>query len=148
MPTSPQQAQVQPLPAAAALTALNLPQLVADRPTVAVLPFAAPTDGDEPYFLDGFAEEMIALLAAALAGQAKTAHSPGNLNNQWGLPLSLARLPADAAYGVFELGMNHAGEITPLSTSSAMRRLSRSAGGRRPPPPGVSKDATSPGCST
>lgn len=54
-------------------------------------------------------------LAAALAGQAKTAHSPGNLNNQWGLPLSLARLPADAAYGVFELGMNHAGEIAQLT---------------------------------
>lgn len=54
-------------------------------------------------------------LAAALSCQAKTAHSPGNLNNQWGLPLSLARLPADAAYGVFELGMNHAGEIAQLT---------------------------------
>lgn len=54
-------------------------------------------------------------LATALAGQGKTAHSPGNLNNQWGLPLSLARLPADAAYGVFELGMNHAGEIAQLT---------------------------------
>ena len=30
------------------------------------------------------------------------------------MPLTLARLPADAAYGVFEIGMNHAGEITPL----------------------------------
>ena len=54
-------------------------------------------------------------LAIALAGQGKTAHSPGNLNNQWGLPLSLARLPADAVYGVFELGMNHAGEIAQLT---------------------------------
>lgn len=54
-------------------------------------------------------------LAAALACQAKTAHSPGNLNNQWGLPLSLARLPVDAAYGVYELGMNHAGEIAQLT---------------------------------
>lgn len=54
-------------------------------------------------------------LAKALAGQGKTAHSPGNLNNQWGLPLSLARLPADAAFGVFELGMNHAGEIAQLT---------------------------------
>lgn len=54
-------------------------------------------------------------LATALSGQGKTTHSPGNLNNQWGLPLSLARLPADAAYGVFELGMNHAGEIAQLT---------------------------------
>lgn len=39
----------------------------------------------------------------------------GSLNNHWGVPLSLARLPADAAFGVFELGMNHAGEIGVLS---------------------------------
>ena len=31
------------------------------------------------------------------------------------MPLSLARLPRDVALGVFELGMNHAGEIGPLS---------------------------------
>ncbi|MFO0996499.1 MAG: UDP-N-acetylmuramoyl-tripeptide--D-alanyl-D-alanine ligase [Alphaproteobacteria bacterium] len=54
-------------------------------------------------------------LALALAEQGKTAASAGNLNNQWGAPLSLARLPADARFGVFELGMNHAGEIAPLS---------------------------------
>ena len=41
-----------------------------------------------------------------------SAHS---YNNHWGVPLSLARLPAEALYGVFEVGMNHAGEITPLS---------------------------------
>jgi UDP-N-acetylmuramoyl-tripeptide--D-alanyl-D-alanine ligase len=55
------------------------------------------------------------LLARALGAQAKTVASAGNLNNQWGAPLSLARLSADARYGVFELGMNHAGEIAPLS---------------------------------
>ena len=31
------------------------------------------------------------------------------------MPLSLARCPASAKYAVFEIGMNHAGEITPLS---------------------------------
>lgn len=55
------------------------------------------------------------LLARALGGQGKTVASAGNLNNQWGAPLSLARLPADARYGIFELGMNHSGEIAPLS---------------------------------
>lgn len=54
-------------------------------------------------------------LARILEDQAPTTATLGNLNNQWGLPLSMARMPADSAYGVFELGMNHAGELTPLS---------------------------------
>jgi UDP-N-acetylmuramoyl-tripeptide--D-alanyl-D-alanine ligase len=54
-------------------------------------------------------------LAHCLRAQAPTAASAGSLNNHWGLPLSLARMPADAAYGVFELGMNHPGEIRRLS---------------------------------
>jgi UDP-N-acetylmuramoyl-tripeptide--D-alanyl-D-alanine ligase len=54
-------------------------------------------------------------LRVALDGQGATYVSAGNLNNQWGVPLSLARLPADAAFGVFELAMNHAGEIAPLA---------------------------------
>ncbi len=40
--------------------------------------------------------------------------SVASYNNHWGVPLTLARMPADADYGVFEIGMNHAGEITPL----------------------------------
>jgi UDP-N-acetylmuramoyl-tripeptide--D-alanyl-D-alanine ligase len=36
-------------------------------------------------------------------------------NNHWGVPLTLARMPRDAAYGAFEIGMNHAGEIEPLT---------------------------------
>ena len=54
-------------------------------------------------------------LALALGVSGRTASSAGNLNNHWGAPLSLARMPADTEYGVFELGMNHAGEIRPLS---------------------------------
>ena len=55
------------------------------------------------------------LLAGALACCGPTLASAGNLNNHIGAPLSLARLPQSAAYGVFELGMNHPGEIAPLS---------------------------------
>jgi UDP-N-acetylmuramoyl-tripeptide--D-alanyl-D-alanine ligase len=44
----------------------------------------------------------------------ETHASAASYNNQWGAPLSLARMPASARYGVFELGMNHAGEIASL----------------------------------
>ncbi|BAI72716.1 UDP-N-acetylmuramoyl-tripeptide--D-alanyl-D-alanine ligase [Azospirillum sp. B510] len=54
-------------------------------------------------------------LRHVLSAQGATYATEGSLNNHWGVPLSLARLPADSAYGVFELGMNHAGEIGPLS---------------------------------
>jgi UDP-N-acetylmuramoyl-tripeptide--D-alanyl-D-alanine ligase len=54
-------------------------------------------------------------LRSVLSLFAPTFASAGNLNNQWGAPLSLARMPRDTRYGVFELGMNHAGEISPLS---------------------------------
>ncbi|HUZ72273.1 MAG TPA: UDP-N-acetylmuramoylalanyl-D-glutamyl-2,6-diaminopimelate--D-alanyl-D-alanine ligase [Stellaceae bacterium] len=47
--------------------------------------------------------------------QGRTVASAGSLNNQWGVPLSLARMPRDTAFGVFELGMNHPGEIDALS---------------------------------
>ncbi len=40
--------------------------------------------------------------------------SAASFNNHWGVPLTLARMPSDTAYGVFEIGMNHPGEITPL----------------------------------
>jgi len=36
-------------------------------------------------------------------------------NNHTGVPLSLARMPAQSRFGVFEMGMNHAGELTELS---------------------------------
>lgn len=53
-------------------------------------------------------------LAAALGGQAKTHAAVASFNNHIGVPVTLARLPADRSYGVFEIGMNHAGEIAPL----------------------------------
>lgn len=54
-------------------------------------------------------------LRHALGALGPTFATEGSLNNHWGVPLSLARLPRGAAYGVFELGMNHAGELGPLS---------------------------------
>lgn len=54
-------------------------------------------------------------LRTALGNQAPTFATTGNLNNHWGVPLSLSRMPADNSYGVLELGMNHPGEIEPLS---------------------------------
>jgi UDP-N-acetylmuramoyl-tripeptide--D-alanyl-D-alanine ligase len=54
-------------------------------------------------------------LRLALATSGVAYASAGGLNNHWGAPLSLARLPPEAAYGVFELGMNHPGEIARLS---------------------------------
>lgn len=54
-------------------------------------------------------------LAAMLSAQAPTAASVASFNNHVGVPISLARLPRDARYGVFEIGMNHPGEIEPLA---------------------------------
>lgn len=54
-------------------------------------------------------------LKAVLAPQGVTAASEGSYNNLWGVPLSLARMPRGADFGVLEIGMNHPGEITPLS---------------------------------
>ncbi|MBI3447182.1 MAG: UDP-N-acetylmuramoylalanyl-D-glutamyl-2,6-diaminopimelate--D-alanyl-D-alanine ligase [Magnetospirillum sp.] len=54
------------------------------------------------------------MLNLALADQGLTHASVGSFNNHWGVPLSLARMPRNVAFAVFELGMNHPGEITPL----------------------------------
>lgn len=54
-------------------------------------------------------------LNMVLGDQAKTCASLGSLNNHWGLPLSLSRMEQDAGYGILELGMNHPGELGPLS---------------------------------
>lgn len=55
------------------------------------------------------------MLKLALETAGPTHATLGNLNNHWGVPLSLTRMPADTRFAVFELGMNHPGEIEPLS---------------------------------
>ncbi len=50
-----------------------------------------------------------------LSRSGKTHASAASYNNHWGVPLTLARMPRDCAFGVFEIGMNHAGEIAPLT---------------------------------
>jgi len=54
------------------------------------------------------------MLRLGLSASGYTHASVASFNNHWGVPLTLARMPKDTAYGVFEIGMNHAGEITPL----------------------------------
>ncbi len=55
------------------------------------------------------------MLAAMLGDQGRTHASVASYNNQWGVPLTLARMPADSEYAVIEIGMNHPGEIAPLA---------------------------------
>ncbi len=54
-------------------------------------------------------------LSALLSAQRSTHASAKSYNNHWGVPLTLARMPAATRYGIFEIGMNHAGEIAPLT---------------------------------
>lgn len=55
------------------------------------------------------------MLRAVLAAAGPTHGAEKSYNNHWGVPLTLARMPGDTHFGVFEIGMNHAGEITPLT---------------------------------
>ncbi len=55
------------------------------------------------------------MLRAILSGQGKTHAAEASYNNHWGVPLTLARMPVDADFAVIEIGMNHPGEIAPLS---------------------------------
>ena len=54
-------------------------------------------------------------LASILLGQGRTHASAKSYNNHWGVPLTLARMSQDTAFGIFEIGMNHSGEIAPLT---------------------------------
>ncbi|QIE47256.1 UDP-N-acetylmuramoyl-tripeptide--D-alanyl-D-alanine ligase [Pseudohalocynthiibacter aestuariivivens] len=55
------------------------------------------------------------MLREVLGRQGRTHAAEASYNNQWGVPLTLARMPADTEFAVIEIGMNHPGEIAPLS---------------------------------
>jgi UDP-N-acetylmuramoyl-tripeptide--D-alanyl-D-alanine ligase len=55
------------------------------------------------------------MLRHGLSALGPTHAAVASYNNHWGLPLTLARMPRDAEYGVLEIGMNHRGEIAPLA---------------------------------
>lgn len=57
-------------------------------------------------------------LALALSAQGQVHRTQGNYNNHIGVPLTLANMPPQSDYAAIEMGMNHAGEITPLSRLS------------------------------
>ncbi len=55
------------------------------------------------------------MLRQVLAGQGRTHAAEASYNNHWGVPLTLARMPAETEFAVVEIGMNAPGEIAPLS---------------------------------
>jgi UDP-N-acetylmuramoyl-tripeptide--D-alanyl-D-alanine ligase len=54
-------------------------------------------------------------LRLALQPSGSVHASVKSFNNHWGVPLSLANMPKAVSFGVFEAGMNHAGEIDALT---------------------------------
>lgn len=55
------------------------------------------------------------MLRVVLGAQGRVHVAEASYNNQWGVPLTLARMPKDSEFGVIEIGMNHPGETAPLA---------------------------------
>src|SRR5690606_14321394 len=55
------------------------------------------------------------MLRSALGASGPTHAAEKSFNNHWGAPLTLARMTAGAMFAAIEMGMNHPGEIAPLS---------------------------------
>jgi UDP-N-acetylmuramoyl-tripeptide--D-alanyl-D-alanine ligase len=55
------------------------------------------------------------MCSAVLSKKGETHRTAGNFNNHIGLPLTMLQMPQEARYGVFEIGMNQAGEIGRLA---------------------------------
>ncbi|MFQ6549504.1 UDP-N-acetylmuramoyl-tripeptide--D-alanyl-D-alanine ligase [Aestuariibius sp. 2305UL40-4] len=58
------------------------------------------------------------MLRTVLERQGRVHVPEASYNNQWGVPLTLARMPVETDYAVIEIGMNNPGEIAPLSRMS------------------------------
>lgn len=59
------------------------------------------------------------MLRAALVGQGRIHAAEASFNNHWGVPITLARMPADTDFAIIEIGMNAPGEIEPLAKMAA-----------------------------
>ena len=55
------------------------------------------------------------MLRSALDQQGRVHAAEASYNNHWGVPLTLARMPSETDFAIIEIGMNHPGEIAPLS---------------------------------
>lgn len=55
------------------------------------------------------------MLRAVLSAQGTVHAAEASFNNHWGVPVTLARMPADADFAVIEIGMSNPGEIAPLA---------------------------------
>jgi len=55
------------------------------------------------------------MLRRMLSGFGDVHAAEASFNNHIGVPLTLARMPRETAFGVFEIGTNHPGEIAPLA---------------------------------
>jgi UDP-N-acetylmuramoyl-tripeptide--D-alanyl-D-alanine ligase len=55
------------------------------------------------------------MLRTALSPQGRTHAAEASFNNHWGVPVTLARMPADTEFAIIEIGMNAPGEIAPLA---------------------------------
>jgi UDP-N-acetylmuramoyl-tripeptide--D-alanyl-D-alanine ligase len=78
------------------------------------------------------------MVMAGLRAKGRAHSAVKSFNNHIGVPLTLARMPADTERAVFEIGMNHANEISPLSGMVERRSSPRSAGCIRKTSPMVS----------
>ncbi|MBL4732314.1 MAG: UDP-N-acetylmuramoylalanyl-D-glutamyl-2,6-diaminopimelate--D-alanyl-D-alanine ligase [Rhizobiaceae bacterium] len=54
------------------------------------------------------------MMRTVLAASGSVHASVASFNNHWGVPLTLARMPENVQFAIFEIGMNHPNEITPL----------------------------------
>lgn len=116
--------------AAGALVHRDIPKLPATAPLLRVDDTLAALTRLGAYARARFAGRLVAvtgsvgktttkeMLRTILAAHGETHAAVASFNNHWGVPVTLARLPADAVWCVVEIGMNHAGEIKPLAKLS------------------------------